>query len=437
MDQELKTNSGFYLKSGKAFSDLTDDEVLFFIRIKGKRQYFNLFYPETFLASFKRLNKYKTISEYTKDADIVIDISKYTLADISTKDYETIEEVLNIDNVIKRCRGLRAISMHEARILVLLCSKFFIEFFGKNSKLKLIVAGCVDNYVMDIMFRFAEHYSVQCIGITDFFLFPQYKLVTNYGEPNHFYEPTENEIDRVLNRLIEKKPSPLAISSFRAYSNAFKYFVSYYYRLIVRYCFFYKICGRLGYEYRFAPHLKAFHTLRQLFLTNSYFDHFDIEFIKKNKDNIVYIPLHWYPEATIDYWTDHPDKANYFESVYKVVRFFQDKGLTVILKEHPAFFLCRELDFYRMVKRFENVILLNPFVRTQDLFDYIDNVVVWNGSTGVEALMIDKNIYCTTESYYSHKAIPHYTEFGNPKKFSIEEKRMIIKGILKTSLRVF
>jgi hypothetical protein len=436
MDQELKTKSEFHLRSGKAFSDLNDDEVLFFIRIKGKKQYFNLFYPNTFLKEFKSLNTYRTISEYTKDADIVIDFSKYSMADIRTRDYEIIDQVLNIDDVIKRCRGLRAISMHEARALVFFCSKFFIEFFEGNPKLKLIVAGCVDNYVMDIMFKFAEHYSVQCLGITDFFLFPKYKLVTNYGEANEFYEPTENEIDDVLGGLLNKKTSPLAISSFKAYKNAFRYFISYHYRFLIRYCFFYKICGRLGYEYRFAPYLKAFHTLRQLLQTNFYFHHFDIEFIKRNKDRIVYIPLHWYPEATIDYWTDHPDKANYFESIYKVVRFFQDKGLTVVLKEHPAFFLCREIDFYKMIRKFDNVILLNPFVRTQNLLDCINNVVVWNGSTGIEALMIDKDIYCTTESYYSHNALPYYTEFGNPRKFSIEDKRMIVKGILKTSLPV-
>jgi hypothetical protein len=436
MDQGLKTKSGVGLYSEKSFSKLNDEEVLFFIRIKGKKQYFDLFYPGAFLSEFKNLKKYRTISEYTKDADVVIDLSKYSLSCISTTDYEIIANVLNIDDVIKRCRGLRSIPMHEARELVFLCSKFFIKFFEASPKLKLIVSGCVDNYVMDIMFKFAEYYSVQCFGITDFFLYPQYKLVTNYGEANYCYEPIDSEIEEVLNKLLEKRPSALAISSFKAYKNAFKYFVSYYYRFVVRYFFYYKICGRLGYEYRFAPYIKGFHTLSQLLFTKFYFDELHVENVKANKDTIVYIPLHWYPEATIDYWTDHPDKANYYESVYQVISFFKGKGINVILKEHPAFFLCRELKFYKTIKSFDNVILLNPFVKTQNLFDIIDNVVVWNGSTGVESIMAGKNVYCTTESYYSKGEIPHYTSFGKHKYFSLEEKAVLVKGILSSVIRI-
>ena len=437
MDQEpMIESSQIPISLRSNFANLTDDEVLFFIRIKGKKQYFNLFYPESFLKEFKKLNRYKTISEYKKDADITINFSNYKASDISTDDYDIIENTINIDNVIKRCRGLRAISLHEARVLVFKCSKYFINFYKSNPSLKVIIAGTVDNYVMDIMFQFAKFYSVNCVGITDFFLYPNYKLVTNYGEANDFHEPTNKEVESVLNQLLQKKESPLAISKLRAYKNAFKYLISYYYRYIFRYICRYKLAGNLGYEFRFAPFFKNFYKLNQLLLSNRYYDAFDKKTIASKRKKSVYIPLHWYPEATIDYWTDNSDKANYYESLFKVISFFYDKGIDVILKEHPAFFLCREIPTYRALKEFTNVTILDPFVKTQDLFDVIDNIVVWNGSTGVEALMLDKNIYCTTESYYSNNLIPYYTDFGNIKKFSFQEKKELTKMILKTSLKV-
>jgi hypothetical protein len=436
MDQELKIKSEYSLRNGQLYSELTDDEVLFFIRIKGKKQYFNLFYPESFLKEFSNLEQFRTISEYKKDADFVIDFSHYSISCISFIEYKLIEEVLKIDDVIKRCRGLRSIPLHEARLFVFLCSKYFIDFFSSNPKIKLIVAGTVDNYVMDIMFKFANYYSVECLGITDFFLYPKYKLVTNYGEANKYREPCEHEVNDVLDSLMKKKPSPLAISSSVAYKNAFRYFFSYYARLFVRYFYYHKICNKLGYEYRFAPYLKGFYSIRQLLFTNKYFNKFDPTFLKANKDRIVYVPLHWYPEATVDYWTDHPDKSNYYEKLFQVVRFFYEKDIIVVIKEHPAFFLCRELEFYSKIKQFKNVVLLKPFVKSQQLFELIDNIVVWTGSTGVEAIMVDKNIYCTTESYYSNNKIPLFTQFGSNKIFSFEEKQDLISNILKSTLKV-
>lgn len=432
----MKTSSCKLADSNINLGELDDEEVLFFIRIKGKKHYFDLFYPSSFLSRFNNLKSFRTISEYEKDADVIIDFEKYSLEYFSFSDFALIEEVINIQDVINRCRGLRSIPLEEARTLIFLCSKYFIDFFTLNPKIKLIVSGTVDNYVMDLMFKFANHYSVVCLGITDFFLYPKYKLVTNYGEANKVYSPTQEEIDSVLTFLINKGQSQLAIARSKLYLNLPKYFISFYFRYFVRYIYSYKLRGRLAYEYRFAPFLKGFNSIGQLLFSSKYFDIFDEEAIKSKKNNLVYIPLHWYPEATTDYWNDKSDKAYYYEQLYKVIVFFQDKGVTVLLKEHPAFYISREINIYRQLKKFRNVILIDPFVRTQQIFDCIENVVVWNGSTGVEALIAGKNVYCTMESYYSIGLIPLYTDFGNPYLFSAKEKKDIINVILQSSLKV-
>jgi hypothetical protein len=421
-----------------AFDQLGDDEVLFFIRLQGKKIYFDNYYPPTFLEKFTKLKLFRTISEYKYDADVVIDINKYTINDVTTEDYNLIHTVIDIDEVFKRCRGLRSIDYHEAKDLVYRCSKYFINYF-KHTNLKLIVAGTVDNYVMDIMFRFAKHFEIRCLGITYFFLSPEYTLVTNYGEHNDFREPTEEEVNRVYANLREKKKSQLAISSHSAHKNAVRYFLSFYYRYIFRYLIRYKLMGKLAYEYRFAPYLKIFHKFNQLFI-KKYFDKIDLETVKQNPDQYVYMPLHWYPEATIDYWTDHSDKADYYGFLFEVITFFKAKNVKVILKEHPAFLFCREISTYKKLKNFENVILLNPFVSTQYLSDFIENVVVWNGSTGIESLMLNKKVFVTTEGYYSNYKLPSYKEFGTDAgknfNFTDTDKKEMIRYILRTSLKV-
>lgn len=419
-----------------SFSELVDDEVLFFIRIKGKSQYFNLFYPDSFMNEFKNLKSFRTISEYKKNADVVIDLTKYKVTDLAFEDYEFIDNNFNCDEIIKRCRGLRAIPNFEAKNLIYVCCKFFLEFYKSNPQLKLIVSGTVDNYVMDIMVKLADYFNIKCIGIANFFLVPKYKLITKYGEANNFREPSKSEVSEVLEGLLKSKSSPLAISKTRAFFNAFRHFISFYYRFVIRYCYYYKIKRNLGYEYRFAPYLKAFNSLSQLVYSNSFYNKLDISFLKNNRDNLVYVPLHCFPEATMDYWTDHPDKANYYDYMIRVITFFNERNIIVVLKEHPAFYLSREIEFYRSVKKFPNVIILNPFVKTKSVFDQIKNVIVWNGSTGVEAIISDKNVYCVTESYYSSFKIPHYTSFGEIKHFTTVEKQQLVEAILKSTLKV-
>jgi hypothetical protein len=417
------------------FNEYIDGEVLFFIRIKGKKQYFDLYYPESFLSKFTNLSKFTTISEYELDADVLIDIDNQNLSEITIYDFKIIDEVVNFSEIYARCRGLRAIHLHEAWELVLKVSHFFIKFFKKNN-VKLIISGTVDNYVMDLMFRFAQHFNVKCIGITDFFLFPDYKLVTNYGENSEIRIPSKVEVDKVVYRLENKVKSPLAINKQRAILNALWNGCSYYYRYIFRFILNYKIRGKLGYEYRFAPYLRHFYAPNQLFAPTYFNNNITLSEIELNRSEYIYIPLHWYPEATIDYWTDEYSKADYYQLLFRVLKFFGELGKKVILKEHPAFYFARPISVYKQIKQFKNVILLEPYVSTQDIFNVVDDVVVWNGSTGVEAIMANKNVYVTTESYYSGFKLPSYTEYGSANPFNKEDRTELVERILRSTLIV-
>lgn len=414
------------------FEELTDDQVLFWIRIRGKKSYFSSVYSESFLSRFSKLKAFRTISEYTRDADVYIDINKFSPHAVTCFERDVMKQCLDELEIIRRCRGLRSISYLKAHDLVVRAARFFINQF-RDCKLQLIVMGAVDNYVMDIMCRVARHYGIRCLGVTEFFLAPKYKMVTTYGEHIHFRDPDQEEVVRVHNELMGRLKSVLAISKRRALTQALYDFGSYYYRVVVRYLFKYKLLGCLAYEYRFAPYMAKFRSLRQL-AGPGYLKKYDV-LNTIECDNAVYLPLHYFPEATVDYWVENSEDANYLESLVSVIRYFSDRGKTVVLKEHPAFYLARPIHFYQAVTAIPNVIILEPFTPTKLVFQKIRDIVVWTGSTGVEAALQGLDVKIVTENYYSNGMLKYYWEDADS-VLSHDQQLQMLKRVLQTSLSV-
>ena len=77
-----------------------------------------------------------------------------------------------------------------------------------------------------------------------------------------------------------------------------------------------------------------------------------------------------------------------------------DSGITFIIKEHPAMYGRRLLSFYDELNAIPNVILLHPMDRSNNLLLEVDNVVVDNGTVGIEALMRGKRVICLSDNYY-------------------------------------
>ncbi|EGQ7944300.1 hypothetical protein G8G17_003189, partial [Vibrio cholerae] len=174
--------------------NLTDEEVLFFIRIRGKDSYFKNVYSHKFLSYFTSVREFKCISEYEKDAHIHIDLNSVPRTFLLENEFADFSKIIDVYDVILRCRGLRNIPLNESKELISRAYLFFRKFYNENSSLKLIVMGAIDNYVMDIMVRVGSHFGVSFIGVTDSLMSPQYKLVTVRGELNAFSEPKLDNI---------------------------------------------------------------------------------------------------------------------------------------------------------------------------------------------------------------------------------------------------
>lgn len=417
---------------GLNFSLLSDDEVLFFIRIRGKKSYFNRVYSEKFIKIFSSLREYRTISEYKKDATIHIDLTTVSRDWLTHDEMRRFEKICDVNDIVTRCRGLRGVSYVFAKKLVYRAYLFFDRFYSSQSNLKLIVSGTVDNYVMDIMHRLGRSYGIKFVGVTDSFMSPEYKLVTMRGESSRFNKPTDQEVSAVYDRIKNSILNSSIPSRKKAFQRSIYGLGSYFYRIVVRYFLYYKIQDKLAYEYVFAPLLRNFSSLDQLKA---------LKYLRVKKEVVIdrnkkyaYIPLHYVPEATTDYWIDDLNNVDYQSSVLNVVLKLRENSFEVIVKEHPAFYLSRFSDFYEQLEK-AGCQLLTPFITTVEVFSFVDLVVVWNGSTGIEAIVHKKPVVKVVNSYYGDGIIPDI-EFAKALPVPTDEMgRQVVKKVLESSFR--
>lgn len=417
---------------GIDLSNLTDEQVLFFIRIRGKDSYFGRVYTKKFLSNFSKLNKFRTISEYSKDADVHINLTDVERDWLTESESKIFNQIFDIENVVLRCRGLRDSNYMFARKLVFRAFLFFDNFYRANPSVKLIVSGAVDNFVMDVMHRLGRHYGVKFIGVTDSFMSPEYKLITVRGESSGFANPSDNEVRMLYERIKQTALSPTLPSRRKAVWRASYSLASYIYRLTVRHFIYYRIQGKLAYEYIFAPLLKGFCSFDQLAALRYLRKKNELKF-KKGK-LYAYLPLHYVPEATTDYWIDDLYHVDYLTSVLNTTRFLQAEGFEVLVKEHPAYYLARSSEFYKVLDS-HGCQILTPFVPSVDVFSMVDLVVVWNGSTGIEAIVHKKPVVKVTNSYYGDGIIPELTAAATLPIPTEDMGLRVVKKVLESSFR--
>lgn len=413
-------------------STLTDDNVLFFIRIRGKQSYFRNVYTTKFLSQFKAVKEFRCISEYAKDADVHIDLNTVARDWLLEEEYAEFARLIDINEVILRCRGLRSSTYALATRLVYRTFLFFRDLFRSRPQLRLIVTGAVDNYVMDIMHRVGLSHGVAFLGVTDSFMSPEFKLVTVRGEATKFSTVPPAQAKAVYDALKQRASSPSVPKRARALRKAAYDLGSYVYRYIWRYIILHKLRGKLGYEYVFAPAIRQFSSLDQLYAV-TFLRSFDQVFASADK-KYAYIPLHLYPEATTDYWIDNLYHVDYLRSVKNTVRQLRAQGYHVVAKEHPAFYLGRFSHFYKELIA-EGCEILTPFVGTVRVLAAVDLVVVWNGSTGIEAIIHGKPLVKVTNSYYGDDVIPNFDGALKPLHPTDNEGRDVVQKVLETSFR--
>ena len=378
----------------------SEDILVFFRKNKlGGKYYRDLI--KKYISDEFGINSFTTISEYDNSGDIHINLKNICIQDLKHEDYKIIDEVIDINDVIIRERYFRSgLDYYKAHKLIIKCSKFFIDLF-KEKKCKLIIGQPVDNYVMDIMTRIAAYYNIYYYGLCKF-IYSDYVRITTKGEINKIREVNDEEIIKFKNRLSIFNKNIFYNSKFNIYKSIIASYIKYKLKCIYHYFILHKLLGKLEYDFisvRAQVYNKSIiNTLKTSILFNN-----RINDIKTNKQKSIYIPLHYFPEGTTEYWIKDSNKCTYYPYLTRVVNRLSKHGFNIYIKEHPAQYLKRDYKYLKDIGEIKNVVLLSPFINTSEIVKYFNNVLIWNGTTGLEFLAKKLNVYKACDGYYTEE----------------------------------
>ncbi|WP_373331133.1 hypothetical protein [Salmonirosea aquatica] len=395
-------------------------------------------YGDIIAKKYLKIEKYDRISEIDKNVTYYIDVKKYTFYDLTSADFDIFEEIIDLDDVIRNERIFRYdLSYYDALQLVYGCTKFFLEFFKKNNY-DILLTHIVDEYVVDILVRVARYYNVEIISYCANSFDKNYISITERGEYVKVRQPDEDEIDLFYSSLNEKSSKPYVLSKKTVYKNIIRKYFLYKTKYLIHYQLLYKIIGRKSYRYMMTMSDTYPRNLKDIFLASKYmYRSIDLIPEKLETSKTVYIPLHYHPEATTDYWISDPKYLTYYPSLIKTIKFYSERGFQVIVKEHTASYMQRDISLYKAIASIPHVYLINPFITTYEVFEYVDFVVVWTGTTGVEAIMQNKKVILAAgETYYSFGKLAHVGEENLSSSLSDFEKKSLAESILSSFLPI-
>ena len=360
-----------YLRRNKRF----DDTVL---------QYAKLRHPD---------NELLLLSEYP-GRQVVIDVNSARY-DSCPVVLEFIVEHLDLGDIIFRDRVLRNLPLNESMVLIKRVVGNLLEK-TKDANLTAVVGYPIDNYVTDIVASFAHRYlGIEYYGVCNFFV-DGYKRITTYGEHKTMRSPSDEEASAVLMQLRGKFLSSMVPSRRTAFFNALVRYVKYKLRYLVFYIFGAKIAGRKEYDLLATPYNATVRSIGNFFLAGVFTPIDQISF----KSSSVLVPLHYFPEATLEYWSEDLFSVEFPQVLLPKLKDLASRYEQVIVKEHPAMVFNNNRNFYREIKRIPGVVLIDPFTLTRDLLSNVQAVCCWTGSSGIEALVSGKSVEFCSSNYY-------------------------------------
>lgn len=348
----------------------------------------------TFLKNIFKTAEIITISDFRHTGDIWIKKlpdGKYENCSLSSDE---------VDECIIRCRYLRSQKKKFAEEKVI-NTYVKLEKLFEEECFDICYMAIPDCYSMDIICKIAQKNNIKVVSVVQSFI-EGYSRFTLYGEGNKArLTVTNEEAKRVKEKLINIRYKPnFKLNKEKGIIQLYIYFIK---RKIIQniYFPFRKIIENDfdNYHYNTLEYKKGLKNYLPRNL-NSFFTKIeDIEF--KEKD--IYLPLHYTPEATVDYWTDSTQQVLYEDFIISFIK-KSDKSLRFLIKEHPAKYGKRDVSFYKRLLDIENVILIHPYENSNIILDDINFVLVTTGSVGVEAYIRNKTVFTTSKNYYSDLA---------------------------------
>jgi len=371
-----------------------------------------------------------TVSEYF-NGDLRIDMNDKS-NDYCWRAQQYLIDELNLPEIIFRDRLLRNTTHRDALVLVRRAVASVLNLLD-NHVFDSLVTYPVDNYIMDILVQIAKKKNIPCYGVCNFFI-GDYKRQTVFGEHNPHREVDSLEAGRVLDSLQNGFRSHMAPSRGKAFKAALVRYIRY----KIRYPLFYlvgcKLFKRNEYDLMVTPHITTVRNAVNFFVERHFKPVSKIDFDKKS----ILVPLHYFPEATVEYWSGKLSQVEFEDMLLCEINQLSDRYEQIILKEHPAAVYDNPSAFYKRLLLNPKVVLVDPFVSTSELLEVVDVLGCWTGTAGIEALVNGKKVELFTNESYYRKALDLHAEAVevHGKAIALKDPLIFVKEILKGCMPV-
>jgi hypothetical protein len=308
------------------------------------------------------------------------------------------------NDVIDRCRMLRRIDRGMARRLIHAMARALGEWLDRVRP-AVILSQMVDEYVTHTLSLLAARRGIGYVGFcAGYFPGRSHLLADAYGRPFNWRVADDAEAGEMLERISPR--------SFRQnYNLRGDYRWSRHIYLMARYRakrLGFAIRGRLegdpwNIHYAVTPYIAERRRLRD-YPRPSHFRH-DWEAAlaacraERPGAPVVYLPLGFFPESTIDYWIANKRAIAYEPLVLEMVRTLT-RDCIVIVKEHHHMMGIRDGDFLKALNAIPGAVSVHPNEFSNIVVEQSDAVLVGSGSPGIEATVRGKPVFSFCETSY-------------------------------------
>lgn len=307
------------------------------------------------------------------------------------------------DDVRQRCRLLRSVDASLAQSFVDAAYLSF-EHIIRSKKIDFVFTKTVDSYIIDVLRIVCKTKKIPFLGICPVFI-DGYFRVTERGEHIYLREPSKEEVDSVCQKLLSDdyvpsyldRPNDRFQMQLKVINNQFKN--------LLRIPFFrakrWVKSDPFNYHYWSSEVVSS-----QKLSWNQALPNFCGEWksIAKNVQpncTKIFIPMQYFPEATVDYWCEDIQLTDYFQALLKVIQdLSRVKDILMLVKEHPGALGNRPHILYNKIIENKEVIFIPPNIPSNDVLEVSDIVVVWTGTAGFEAALRGKSVIALGNPYY-------------------------------------
>lgn len=310
----------------------------------------------------------------------------------------------DVEQIISRCRYCRNIDRDLAERQVhamAVAASHFLDSVQPD----FIVSHMVDDYVTHIFAELATKRGIRFAGYC-FSYFPGVVQVTQgwNGKAFDVREPAREEVEHILETISQRVYR-------QNYLQNTGYSFSKHLKLVLKYHLKYPVFGiksilerdRHNLHYRITPHNAdrkniLYYPWPKNF-TENWMGKLDMARSTYPDRPVLYLPLAYSPESTIDYWIADRRPIDY-EAFTLEALVNLSKSAIVLVKEHLHMQGIRSPHFHRAIRDIPGVISVHPEAFSNDLLERADAVIVGGGSVGIEATIRGKPVLSYAPDVY-------------------------------------